>query len=59
MPFARFMAVPVGRGIHVEIGLALILWGSALGTTACMLFAIVCAFNFCGIAPVLGAPFSG
>jgi hypothetical protein len=66
MSFARFMAGSLGRGLRVVIGLALIVWGSTLGSTAGMLLAILGAvillagaFNFCLIAPMIGAPFSG
>ncbi len=66
MLFARFMARSVGRGIRVVLGIALIVWGSSMGTTVGVGLAIVGvvallagAFNFCLIAPILGGPLYG
>ena len=66
MSFARFMAGPVGRGARVVIGLALIAWGISLGSTGGVILVIVGvvvflagALNFCLLAPILKAPFSG
>jgi hypothetical protein len=66
MSFARFMAGPVGRGIRVAAGLALIIIGLAMGGGGGWVLAIVGllpllagALNICVIAPLLKAPFSG
>ena len=66
MSFVRFMAGSVGRGARVVLGLALIAWGIALGTTGGFLLAIVGlaplltgVSNVCPIGPLLKAPFSG
>ena len=65
--FACFMARPAGRGIRIVAGLGLIAVGwSKSGTTAGTVWMVVGlvpllagVFNFCLIAPVIGAPFSG
>lgn len=65
--FAAFMAHPLGRGIRVIAGLALIGWGWAMRdqTSGMVLMAVGLVplaagiFNFCLIAPLIGAPFSG
>lgn len=65
--FARFMAKPAGRLLRVAAGLALIAWGwSQRGeATGIILMSIglvpllAGAINFCLIAPIIGAPFSG
>jgi hypothetical protein len=65
--FACFMARPAGRLIRIIAGLALIGWGwSMRGTTTGTVLIVVGivpilagVFNFCLIAPIIGAPFSG
>ena len=65
--FACFMAKPLGRGIRIVAGLALIAWGwSMRGETAGTVLMSVGlvpllagVFNICLIAPIIGAPFSG
>jgi len=65
--FTCFMAGPVGRGVRILAGVALIALGwSRLGTTSGTLLMIVGLlpllagiFNVCLIAPIIGAPFSG
>lgn len=66
MSFARFMAGPIGRGIRVAAGLALIVIGVAVGGAGGWVLAVVGllplmagALNICVIAPLLKAPFSG
>lgn len=66
MSFARFMAAPLGRGIRIVAGLVLIIAGLAIGSAGGTVLAIVGvlpllagALNFCAIAPLLKAPFSG
>ncbi|OIQ71099.1 hypothetical protein GALL_472840 [mine drainage metagenome] len=66
MSFARFMSGIFGRGARVIAGIALIVWGSTMGSTVGVILAIVGAvallagaFNFCLIAPLLGAPLYG
>ncbi|HUW79058.1 MAG TPA: DUF2892 domain-containing protein [Candidatus Nanopelagicaceae bacterium] len=66
MEFAKFMSGSIGRGVRVLAGLALIIWGSTLGSTAGVILAIVGAvvllagaFNFCLFAPIFGGPLSG
>ncbi len=66
MSFARFMAGPVGRGIRVAAGVALIVIGLIMGSTGGWILAIVGvlpllagALNICVLAPLLKAPFSG
>ena len=66
MSFVRFMAGPVGRGARVVLGLALIAWGIAFGTTGGFLIAIfglapllTGISNVCPIGPIFKAPFSG
>ncbi len=66
MSFARFMAGPVGRGVRVVAGLALIIVGLVLGSAGGYVLAAVGlvallagALNVCVLGPVLKAPFSG
>jgi len=66
MPFAKFMASPAGRGLRIVLGLALIFWGFRQGTTAGFVVAALGlvplaagTFNWCLIAPLIGAPFRG
>lgn len=66
MSLARFMASPVGRGIRVVAGIALIIAGLAIGSTVGYVLAVVGvvpllagALNVCVLAPLLKAPFSG
>lgn len=67
MAFACFMARPLGRGVRIVAGLALIGWGYTLrGTTPGTVLMIVGVvpllaglLNLCLIAPIIGAPFSG
>ena len=67
MAFACFMAKPLGRGLRVVAGLALIGWGYTMrGTTPGTVLMIVGVLpllagvlNLCLIAPIIGAPFSG
>jgi len=66
MSFARFMAGPIGRGVRVVAGLALIVIGLSIGSAGGYVLAVVGvvpllagALNVCVIAPVLKAPFSG
>jgi hypothetical protein len=60
------MASPVGRGIRVVAGIALIIAGLAIGSTGGYVLAVVGvvpllagALNVCVLAPLLKAPFSG
>lgn len=64
--FARFMARPIGRGIRIVAGGALIGAGAARGGTAGLALAVVGvvpilagALNLCLLAPIVGAPFRG
>lgn len=70
MALAKFMASPLGRGIRILVGIALIAWGlglfGAMETTTAIILVVVGAvpllaglFNVCLIAPIIGAPFSG
>jgi hypothetical protein len=66
MAFARFMAGPIGRLARIIAGVVLIVLGLQAGGTGGIILAIVGvlpilagALNFCLIAPILGAPFSG
>ena len=66
MTFARFMASPLGRGIRIVAGLALIWWGvtlqSAGGWTLAVVGLVPLAaglFDWCVFAPLFGAPFRG
>lgn len=47
MAFVNFMSGPVGRGIRIAFGLALIIWGIALGSVGGLVLAIF------GLAPML------
>jgi len=67
MKFAKFMASPLGRGVRIAAGLALIYigffvitgsGGVVLGIVGLApLFAGI--FDVCLLAPLFGAPFSG
>lgn len=66
MAFARFMASPIGRGVRVVVGLILLYLGLTGGGAGGWILAIVGlvaflagALNFCLIAPLIKAPFSG
>ena len=63
MEFARFMAAPVGRLLRGFVGLALIVWGYAIGSAVLMVVGalplLARIFNVCLIAPLLHAPFFG
>ena len=66
MEIARFMASPFGRGARIAAGVALIVTGTTFGGIGGIIAALVGfaplaagVFNFCGIAPLLRAPFSG
>jgi hypothetical protein len=63
---ARVMASPSGRLLRVLAGIGLIYWGVSLpsptGTFLLVAGAVAIAagvFNFCLIAPLIGAPFWG
>lgn len=65
--FACFMAKPAGRLLRIALGVALIAWGWSLrdetaGTVLVILGVVPIlagVLNFCLIAPIIGAPFSG
>lgn len=68
MAIAKFMAGPIGRGVRILVGVALIALGlsGSLDQTTGIIVAVVGvlpvlagALNFCLIAPLLGAPLSG
>ena len=66
MEFARFMSSPLGRGIRILAGLALVVAGLAwIGSTGGVLLAVGAlpvvagAGNFCLFAPLFGGPFLG
>jgi len=67
MQFARFMAGPVGRGARIVAGIAIagagILFAHGALTIALIAVGVVVFLagfvNFCLVAPVIGAPFSG
>ena len=66
MSFARFMAGPVGRGVRVAAGVAMIVAGLVIGSTggyilaAVGLLPLVAGFaNVCVLGPLMKAPFSG
>jgi hypothetical protein len=67
MGFARFMASPLGRGLRIVIGLALIAWGiggvaGGLGRVlaiAGLLPLTLGVINGCILAPFLNVPFRG
>jgi len=66
MVFAKFMATPFGRTIRIVAGIALIGAGVYVGGTWGIVLGVIGAvpllagvFNVCGIAPLLGVPFSG
>lgn len=67
MAFAQFMAGSFGRTARIVAGLALIALGLfVIKDTAGLIVAVIGiapilagVFNFCMIAPLIGAPFSG
>jgi hypothetical protein len=67
MGFIKFMAGPLGRGLRIAAGLALMLIGALYaGHTAGIVLAVVGLvplfaglFNICLFAPLFGAPFNG
>lgn len=67
MAFAKFMTGPIGRGVRIAAGVLLILLGLfVVEGTAGLILAVVGigpilagVFNFCLIAPLIKAPFSG
>ena len=67
MAFASFMAKPLGRGLRIAVGAALIGSGFARRDTtsgvALMIGGVVPLLagllNLCVLAPIIGAPFSG
>ena len=67
MGFARFMASPLGRGLRIIIGIALIAWGiGGVGGASGAIIAIVGllpltlgVINGCILAPMLKVPFRG
>lgn len=63
MAFAKFMASAAGRGIRIVLGLALIFWGLLHRDSRLAMVGLVPlaagAFNWCLIAPLIGAPFRG
>lgn len=66
MEFARFMAGPIGRGVRAVVGVILIVVGLNMGGAGGWIVALIglVAFlagvlNFCLIAPLIKAPFSG
>ena len=63
MSFARFMAGPVGRGVRIVVGLALIVAGIASSNWILTVIGLaplaMGMFNICILAPLLKAPFSG
>jgi len=67
MGFAKFMATGLGRSLRMVLGLALIVCGlfvahgwleQLLAVVGVVAFAAG-LFNFCVIAPLIGAPFRG
>lgn len=66
MMFAEWMSKPAGRILRVVAGLILIgvglyfqtFWGYAVAVVG-VVPVVAGVFNFCLIAPALGAPFSG
>ena len=67
MAFARFMASPLGRGVRILAGLALIAWGlgslgGAVGWVVAavgLLPLVLGIINGCLFAPLLKVPFKG
>lgn len=67
MSFSKFMASPAGRILRIVVGAALITWGLLIGSTvwtvALVLIGLVPLaaglFDWCLLAPLLGAPFQG
>ena len=65
MTFLRFMANPIGRGVRIVAGIALVaggllLIGHALGIAIAVVGVVVFlagALNFCMVAPIVGGPF--
>lgn len=71
MKFAQFMARPLGRGLRIIAGIALVLlgalallpagesvWGWVLIAVGAV-FVAVGAINVCALARLFGGPFSG
>ena len=67
MGFARFMASPLGRGIRIVAGLALLGWGigGVGGPTGRVIDVVglltltLGVINGCILGPLLGIPFKG
>jgi hypothetical protein len=67
MSFAKFMAGGIGRGARIAAGVVLIALGLlVIKDTAGIIVSVIGVLpilagvlNFCLIAPVIGAPFSG
>jgi uncharacterized membrane protein len=67
MEFAQFMATNIGRLLRILAGMILVLVGlyvlaGVIGIVSAILGLLLIAaglFNFCFIAPLLGAPFWG
>jgi hypothetical protein len=67
MGFVKFMAGPVGRGLRIAAGLALVLIGAFyVGHAGGVVLAVVGVapllaglFNVCLFAPLFGGPFNG
>lgn len=67
MGFARFMVSPAGRLIRIVAGIALVYYGIAImgGTGGWIVAAVglvpllAGVFDFCLLAPFVGAPFKG
>ena len=66
MTFARFMAAPLGRGIRIAVGLALIAWGVTVHSTTGWVLVVIGLlpvaaglFDWCLFAPLFGGPFNG
>ncbi len=65
--FVRFMASAAGRGLRIVAGLGLIGWGYTMRdqTSGAVLMLVgllplaAGIFDFCLLAPLFGAPFSG
>ena len=66
-PFISFMASSTGRIVRIVAGLLLIVWGwfglsGTTGTIVAVIGLVPLAagiFDFCVLAPLFGAPFSG
>ena len=66
MAFAQFISSPLGRGIRVVAGLALIAIGVGVGSVAGAILVVVGilpivtgALNVCLVGPLLHGPFNG